>query len=250
MKVLEAKNIRISFSGKDVLKNVNIEINERETVVFIGPSGSGKSVLIKALAGVLTPAEGQVFIEGENWLDLESEDKHKLAKKLGMLFQYGALFDEMTALENVKFPLIEHHFLEGEELEAHSLSLLKQVNLLEAKDKIPSELSGGMQRRLGIARALALNPRIIFYDDPVAGQDPIQSDQMLNLIKDFKKKNDSTAVIVTSNMRVALKMADRIFMVIDGGVFETGSPEETKAHSDPRVQQFINGQVEGPIKVK
>lgn len=247
--ILEARNMTISFDQKIILKGINLAIQAHETVVFIGPSGSGKTVLLKALAGIIAPSKGEVFIEGENWLELESDEKHDLAKKLGMLFQQGALFDTLTALENVEFPLREHFDFSEEELHQKARELLKQVNLLESQNKIPSELSGGMQRRLGIARALALNPEILFYDDPVAGQDPMQSDQMLSLIKKFKTQNYSTLVMVSSTMPVAYKMADRIIMVIDQELIETGTPEQTKKHPDPRVQQFINGETTGPISV-
>jgi phospholipid/cholesterol/gamma-HCH transport system ATP-binding protein len=167
-----------------------------------------------------------------------------------MLFQQGALFDTLNCLENVEFPLKEHTDYEGEELHQYAKELLEMVNLSDASFKTPSELSGGMQRRLGIARALALHPELIFYDDPVAGQDPMQADQMLNLINKFKDEYKATVVMVTSSMRAAFKMATRIAMVVDHELIITGSPEETKNHSDPRVQQFINGRVDGPIKIR
>jgi phospholipid/cholesterol/gamma-HCH transport system ATP-binding protein len=247
--IIEAKNITVELGQKVVLKDVSIAIKEHETIVFIGPSGGGKTVLLKTLAGIYPPTSGEVLIEGESWQSIGNEDKHKLARKLGMLFQQGALFDTLSTLENVEFPIREHYQLPEDEIHAIAKDLLAKVNLLEAMDKRPGELSGGMQRRLGIARALALNPKIIFYDDPVAGQDPIQSDQVTNLIMDFKKKNNSTVLVVTSNMRMAFKIADRIFMVLDGKLIEAGSSEQTRHHKDPRIQQFINGDLVGPLKV-
>ncbi len=247
--VLEAKNVTVELKGKLILKDVNLQVHKHETIVFIGPSGAGKTVILKTLAGIFQPVKGDVFINGENWKELSGDKKHDLAQKLGVLFQQGALFDTMTALENVEFPLREHYHLSEKELAERSRELLDKVNLLDAEDKIPSELSGGMQRRLGIARALALNPNIIFYDDPVAGQDPMQSDQMLTLISDFKEANDSTVVMVSSRMPVAYRMADRIFMVVDNEVIEAGSAEEIKKHPDPRIQQFIQGHLKGPISI-
>lgn len=247
---VDAQNLTIAFGSKVILKDINLSIQEHETIVFIGTSGSGKSVLLKTLAGIYPPSEGKVLIQGENWQELENNEKHDLARKLGMLFQQGALFDTMTTLENVEFPIREHHDLPEDEIHAHAKELLEKVNLSDSYDKRPSELSGGMQRRLGIARALALNPEIIFYDDPVAGQDPIQADQVSTLMMEFKERNDSTLIVTTSNMRVAYKVADRIFMLIDQEIIEAGTPEETKNHPDPRIQQFIHGDLTGPIKIK
>lgn len=248
--ILSTQNVSKSFGSNVVLKDINLKIFEGESIVFIGPSGSGKSVLLKLLAGIYPPSSGQVFIRDENWQALESEEKHHLARKLGMMFQQGALFDTLTAFENVKFPINEHYDLPEEEVNKMATDILARVNLQEAHHKIPSELSGGMQKRLAIARALVLNPEVVFYDDPVAGQDPIQSDLMSDLILEFKRKNNSTLVMSTSNMRTAFKVADRIFMVVHKEVIETGNPEQTKNHSDPRVQQFINGRVEGPLKAR
>lgn len=245
--VIEMNDVSIVFGDKTVLKNISLSVKEHESIVFIGPSGSGKTVLLKTLAGIIAPTKGEVLIYGEDWQKLKRNERHDLAGKLGVLFQYGALFDTSTAKENVEFPLREHTDFSEEEITKLSLKLLSQVNLEEAKDKIPSQLSGGMQRRLGIARALALNPDIIFYDDPVAGQDPMQSDQMLNLMKSYKRDNNSTLIMITSSIRAAYKMADRIYMVIDQEIIDAGSPEEIKNSSDPRIQQFINGHIHGPI---
>lgn len=249
-KVIEVKNVTMQFNQNTVFQDANFDIFEHESVVIIGPSGAGKSVLLKALAGVYPPTTGQILIEGEDWLQLESEEKHDLAAKLGMLFQQSALFDTMTALENVEFPMKEHFDWDEETIKSKALELLKKVNLADADYKLPNELSGGMQKRLGIARALALNPSIIFYDDPVAGQDPVQSDQMINLIMDLRKANDSTLVMVTSSLKVAFKVATKIILVVGQDVLVTGTPEETKSHPDPRVQQFINARTTGPIKIE
>ena len=248
--ILEMQNVTIELGGKVILKDINLKVHEHETLVLIGPSGAGKTVLLKTLAGIYIPAKGHVLIEGEDWQQLESEEKYHLAEKVGMMFQQSALFDQMTTLENVEFPLREHFNYSKEKIDKIALDLLEKVNLAEHSNKLPSELSGGMQKRLAIARALALNPKVIFYDDPVAGQDPIQSDQMAHLIQDLKVKNNSTIILVTSNMRIAHQMADRIIMVIDKGIIDAGNPAQTWQHSDPRIQQFIHGYLQGPISIK
>lgn len=245
---IQLNDVTIELGDKVILKDVNIKVNDQETVVLIGPSGTGKSVLLKTIAGIILPSKGEVHLLGTNVQNLEFDEKHDFAKKLGMFFQQSGNFDKLTALENVAFPIREHLDLPEEEILSLSKKLLDKVNLLDSAEKIPSELSGGMQKRLGIARALALNPRIIFCDDPVAGQDPVQADQMLKLIKDYQEKSKSILIIITSDIRVAYRMADRIFMIIDQEVIDAGSPDEIKNHPDPRIQQFIHGNIEGPIK--
>ena len=248
--VIELKNVSVAFSEKKIFAKVNLSIPQGQSVAIIGPSGSGKTVLLKTMAGVIPPSTGQVLVEGEDWRALESEEKHQLASRLGMLFQRDALFDNMTLLENVAFPMREHHMMSEREILKRSEELLGMVNLGEKKDKYPYELSGGMQKRLGIARALALSPKIVFYDDPVAGQDPVQSDQVANLIWDLKKKYNSTLIFVSSKMEFAYTLAERIFMVVEEEVLDLGSPEQTQNHPDPRVQQYINGRLEGPLQLK
>jgi phospholipid/cholesterol/gamma-HCH transport system ATP-binding protein len=248
--ILEMQNVTVELGGKIILQDINLKVHEKETLVLIGPSGAGKTVLLKTLAGLYPPKQGRVLIEGEDWQQLESEEKYHLAEKIGMMFQQSALFDQMTTLENVEFPLKEHFDYPQEKVDELALNLLKKVNLAEHVSKLPSELSGGMQKRLAIARALALNPEVIFYDDPMAGQDPIQSDQMAKLIQELKLKNNSTIILVTSNMRIAHQMADRILMVIDKTIIDAGAPKETWQHPDPRIQQFIHGDLRGPISIK
>ena len=248
--ILELKNVTVELGGKIILKDISFKIYDQESVVIIGPSGHGKTVLLKTMAGVFKPTHGQVLIDGEDWQKLESADKHHLARKLGMLFQNSALFDSMTVLENVIFPMLEHSLWPKEQLNDKAMHLLEITHLGAHAHKLPHELSGGMQRRLGIARALALNPKIIFYDDPVAGQDPVQADEMTNLMLELKRENKSTMITVTSSMDIAYKMADRILMVVDQEVLDVGTPDEIKKNPDARVQQFIHGRLEGPIKLR
>lgn len=244
---LKLIDVTVELGGETILENVNLTVNHGDTIVIIGPSGAGKTVLLKTMAGVYSPIRGHVFCEGEDWQNLQSEEKRNLAKKIGMQFQKSALFDSMTVAENVAFPLKEHTSMDEIQIENRVRECLDSVGLLDAHNLYPHELSGGMKQRLGIARAIALNPEIIFYDDPTAGLDPINSDKMADLIMALKKKNNSTDIIVTHDMLRAYQLAGRIHLVADKTVIETGGEADTKSHPDARVQQFIHGRLTGPL---
>jgi phospholipid/cholesterol/gamma-HCH transport system ATP-binding protein len=248
---IELRNIRFSFGRDIILDDVSLSVKPGETLVLIGPSGQGKSTLLKLMAGLIQPSKGEVSIEGRELKKLTDEDREELAKKIGMLFQKNALFDSLTSVENVAFPLRE---VAGEKVnEAQAIKtaekFLEAVGISHARDLLPDEISGGMQKRLGIARALALEPQIVFYDDPTAGLDPITSRKIVQLIIELRKKSKSTVVAVTNDMHRAYQLADRIVMVVDKEVVDCGSPEETQNHKDPRVAQFIRGLLEGPLTV-
>lgn len=245
--MIELRNIVMKFGSMTLLDNINMKIHKGQTAVIIGPSGQGKSVLLKLMAGVLTPTSGEIFIDGKNMLTLRGKERAQMLRRMGMLFQKNALFDSLTVGENIAFPLRETTPLSEEEILQKVTFFLEAVGLGHARDLFPDEISGGMQKRLGIARALALNPEIIFYDDPTAGLDPITSRNIVQLIKELKKKSNSTVVAITNDMNRAYQMADKIFMVVDEKVIETGTPEETKQYQDPRVNQFIHGLLEGPL---
>lgn len=245
---IEMVHVRVDLGGECILKDVSLRLEHGETMVIIGPSGAGKTVLIKTMAGIILPLSGHVYCEGEEWKNLKSEHKRKLAVKIGVQFQKTALFDSLSVFENVAFPLREHHpELKEEQVRGRVQECLESVNLNGNSDLLPHELSGGMRQRLAIARAIALNPSIVFYDDPTAGLDPINSDKMADLILDLHKKNESTLVVVTHDMARAYQLAGRIFVVVDQEVIETGNVEQTKNHKDPRVQQFIHGRLSGPL---
>lgn len=246
---IELKNVSVGFDGEIVLQNVSLTIHEGENFVLVGPSGQGKSVLLKLMAGLIEPLTGEVLIRGQNLKSLSREEKQKVVCKMGMLFQKNALFDSLSNAENIAFPLREVTSLSPDEIESTVDKFLEAVGIGHAKNLYPDEISGGMQKRLGIARALALNPEIIFYDDPTAGLDPITSRKIIELIIDLQQKNSSTVVAITNDMNRAYQMADRIGMVIDKGLILTGSVEETKHHQDARVHQFVRGDLEGPLMV-
>lgn len=246
-KVMEARQVSVSFDGAPVLKNVDLEIFEGESFVLVGPSGQGKTTMLKTLAGLIDPQSGEVLIQNKNWKSIDGSERLELLKKVGMLFQKNALFDSFTCGENIAFPLRETTGLSGTEIEQKVEAYLEAVGIPHAKNLYPDEISGGMQKRLGIARALALRPSIIFYDDPTAGLDPITSRKIIELILRLRSEDRATVVAVTNDMNRAFQMGDRIGMVVDGELIITGTPDQTRRHEDPRVHQFIRGQLEGPL---
>ncbi len=244
---LQLQNVTVQLDDDIILKNVNLTVQHQETLVIIGPSGSGKTVLLKTMAGIYTPIHGHVLCEGEDWQNLQSEGKRLLAQKIGMQFQKSALFDSMTVFENVAFPLREHTKMSEADISKRVLLCLESVNLSKSKDQMPDEISGGMRQRLSVARAIALQPELLFFDDPTAGLDPINSDNMADLLLDIKKKTNATVVVVTHDISRAFQLAGRIVMVAQQEVIEVGSAEEAKSHPDPRVQQFLHGSLTGPL---
>lgn len=249
MDMIKLQDVTVSFEDHTVLKHINVAVAEGECFVIIGPSGQGKTTLLKTMSGLVSPCNGKVFIEQQEWLTLSTKARLLLLKKMGVLFQKNALFDSFTCLENIRFPLAETTNLTEDEITKKAEKFLDAVGISHARDLYPDEISGGMQKRLGIARALALDPEIIFYDDPTAGLDPITSKKIIELILSLKREKKSTVVAVTNDMNRAYQMADRIGMVIDQELLITGTPDETKMHKDPRVHQFVRGLLEGPLTV-
>lgn len=245
--LIEFKNVAVGFGEDLILKNVNLKVNQGDTFVLIGPSGGGKTVLLKTMAGIYTPIEGQVFYKGVDVATLSQAARHELSLHLGMKFQKSALFDSLTLYENVAFPLKEQGHYSEAKIDARIKECLEAVNLLSSSHLYPHEISGGMQQRLGIARAIAMKPDIILYDDPTAGLDPINTDKIIELIIDLKQKHNSTIVVVTHSMDVAYRLNGTIALVANQEVLITGNREQTEAHPDPRVQQFIHGRLVGPI---
>lgn len=249
MAIIQLKNVNVDFEGHSVLKNVNLDVRKGETLVIVGPSGQGKTTLLKLMTGLIAPTKGQIFVEGQDLATLGVKEREILVKKMGMLFQKNALFDSFTCGENIAFPLRELTDLSEEAIQKRSLDFMEAVGIAHAFHLFPDEISGGMQKRLGIARALALDPQIIFYDDPTAGLDPITSKKIIELIIQLQKERQSTVVAVTNDMNRAFQMAHRMVVVVQGEVIETGNPEQTKACLEPRVHQFVRGDLEGPLAV-
>ena len=238
-----------SFNGLKVLNNVNLTIERGETVVIIGQSGCGKSVLLKHVIGILKPDSGKILIEGTDIATASMEEANEIRKKFGMLFQGAALFDSMTVLENVGFGLYEHTNLLDKEIRRRVKENLSMVGLEGIEDKKPAELSGGMRKRVGLARAIAMGPQIILYDEPTTGIDPIMGDVIDGLILKLRDHLAVTSVAVTHDMKSAYKIADRIAMLYQGQIVEVGTPDQIRNSTNPVVQQFITGSSQGPIKV-
>lgn len=245
---IELRDLRKSFhnsSGtQDVLRGVNLEIQRGETMVIIGGSGGGKSVILKHMIGLLHPDAGEVVVEGESVASASHFDFSTIRRKMGMLFQMGALFDSMSVGENIAFALKEHHpDIPALSVEEKVATLLGMINLNPAfATKMPSELSGGMKKRVSLARTLALDPEIILYDEPTTGLDPITSDVINDLILETQAKFHVTSVVVTHDMASAYKVADRIAMLYQGHIIFVGTPDQVKATDNPFVQQFIRGE--------
>lgn len=244
---MELQDVSIDFGDGPLLNRVNLAIQTGESVVLIGPSGFGKSVVLKLFAGLLRPTEGRVLIEGQDLNALSPSAQAKLLLKMGMLFQKNALFDSLTVGENIAFPLREKTSLSEDEIQKRITFFLEAVGIPHARVLYPDEISGGMQKRLGIARALALSPQTVLYDDPTAGLDPITSRRIVDLIVQLKTEQKSTVIAVTNDMARAYQLADRIVMVVDGELIDTGNKEQTLKHKDPRVAQFIRGELTGPL---
>jgi phospholipid/cholesterol/gamma-HCH transport system ATP-binding protein len=244
---IEIQNVSLSFGNNLVLQSINLQIEKGQSLAIVGPSGVGKSSLLKVMAGIQKPSVGQVLIEGESLYDLEPKEQLKKIKKMGMLFQKNALFDSMTSLENVLFPMQQVTDMTDVDMMNRALYFLENVGLSEALNKMPDAISGGMQKRLGIARVMALKPEIAYFDDPTAGLDPITGRKIIDLILNVRKETKSTIITVTNDMRRAYQIADQIAFLFSGELLVTGTTQETKKYPDPRVQQFINGQVQGPL---
>lgn len=246
--MIRLESVNIGFdSEQNLLSNVNLSVRRGETFVLIGPSGNGKSTILKTVAGLIKPKSGNVKIDGEDLYAAPRSERAQLMQKMGMLFQKNALFDSFTVGENLAFPLKETTNLSASEINAKVKEFLGFVELSHAENLFPDEISGGMQKRVGIARALILNPEIILYDDPTAGLDPITSRIIIDLIVRLNKEFGTTVMAITNDMNRAFQMASNIGIVVDNRLVVTGSVEETKNTTDPRVKQFILGLLHGPL---
>jgi len=245
--MIEIRDLTKSFNSHKVLDGVSLNVERGQTKVIIGRSGCGKSVLLKHIVGILKPDKGQVFVDGQEVTKLKDKELDRTLMKIGMVFQGGALFDSLTVGENVGFGLIEHLHLSRKELLERIEESLCLVDLCGIDNLMPAELSGGMKKRVALARAISIKPEIILYDEPTTGVDPITADSINELIRSLHDKIKVTSVVVTHDMKSAYRIADRIAMLYQGKIIAEGTAEEIQHTAHPIVHQFINGLAQGPI---
>ncbi|AKL97398.1 ABC transporter ATP-binding protein [Endomicrobium proavitum] len=248
--MIKVKDLHKQFGFKHVLCGINFEVRDGETLAIIGSSGTGKSILLKNIVGLIKPTSGAVYIDGVNVTNCSAEELMNTHKKTGYVFQESALFDSMTIFENVAFGLKMLTKYNEEEISQRVSQCLKMVGLKNVERLKPSELSGGMKKRAALARAIAYQPKYIFYDEPTTGLDPIMSDAISDLIINLRENLKVTSIVVTHDMKSAYKIADRIIMLYKGEVVFEGTPQETKKTKNPVVRQFVEGSSHGPIQTE
>jgi phospholipid/cholesterol/gamma-HCH transport system ATP-binding protein len=248
LRALRVQNVTKQFHGRTVLDQINLDVNQGETLVILGGSGSGKSTLLRLMIGNERTDGGSILgPHGKNICAMSTLELNEYRKSIGVLFQSGALFNSMTVAENVALPLHEHTDLPASTIDIMVKIKLELVGLREHADRLPSELSGGMKKRAGLARAVALDPQILFYDEPSAGLDPVTSHEIDVLIRDLNRKLGVTSVVVTHEMDSAFRIADRMVLLDQGKFIISGTPDEMDKSTDPLVRQFVHGLLDGPL---
>lgn len=238
--VIEITALRKSFGAQEVLKNISLKLQNKENLVILGKSGSGKSVLIKCIVKLLIPENGTIHVLGENVSSLSSNGLKELRKKVGFLFQSGALYDSMTVKQNLEFPLRRiKKELTGKEISEKVAEVLENVGLADSLNKMPSQLSGGMRKRISLARTIVVDPQIMLYDEPTTGLDPVTSDEISELINDVQKRYKTSSIIITHDIECARHTANRIIMLKDGEVYQEGQLEEFENSTDDLIKSFF-----------
>ena len=239
--MIEVRKLSKSFSGRPVLHEVDLTVEEGKTLVVLGRSGCGKSVVLKHLIGLMTADSGQVLVDGEDIIGLPERKLIAVRRKIGMLFQSAALFDSMSVEANLAFPLLEQGLRDEKEIDARIAEALDMVELAGEQLKMPADLSGGMRKRVGLARTIVGKPRCVLYDEPTTGLDPITSDSINHLIRRLQRRLGVTSIVVTHDMKTAFHCADRVALLHEGRVHFDGTVEELKASTDPVMTDFIEG---------
>lgn len=245
--LIELREVHKSFGTKKVLDGLNLRIECGETVVIVGGSGTGKSVTLKHIIGLLKPDSGEVNVLGRDLMTINRRELNDLRRHFGMSFQEGALFDSMSVFENVAFPLRRHTRMSEDEIRARVHDCLELVHLEGVDGKRPSQLSGGMRRRVGFARAISLEPQVLLFDEPTTGLDPVISDVVADIILEMDRRLQTTTITITHDMKIAFKIADRVVMLHKGRVIEDAPPARFRESTNPFVRQFIEGRADGPL---
>ena len=245
--MIEIKELTKTFKGQTVLDKLCLSLPQNKVTVIIGPTGTGKSVLLKHILGLIKPDSGQILIDKRDISTLDEAQLNEVRKDFGVCFQDAALFDSMNVAENVGFPFAMHTNLSKDEIAREVAGLLKEVGLSGIETKMPSQLSGGMRKRVGLARALAMNPKILLFDEPTTGLDPVMTSAINTLIRDVQHRSQATSLVISHDIHGAFALADYMAMIFQGRIVFDGTPEELKHTNDPLVRQFIEGKLEGPI---
>lgn len=248
--MIEFNDVYKAFNSKKVLSGFDLAVEKGETFVIIGQSGIGKTVALRHIAGLIEPDSGDVVIDGVKMNGAPAEVKRRLRERMGVLFQSGALLNWMSVEENIALPLVEHRRYPKKQIEEVVRDKLSLLQLTDARQKTISEISGGMKKRVALARLLVLNPEILLWDEPTTGLDPVMSMVINDLIRRMQREFNVTSLVVTHDMKSALYVGDRIGMLYGGRLVETGTPEEIRNTANPIVFQFINGELDGPIKAR
>ena len=246
--MISIRGLRRRLGSRQVLDGVDLDVRSGETVVVLGPSGTGKSVLLKHIVGLMKPDQGSIEIDGEQITGRREHELNVIRRRFGMLFQGSALFDSMTVGENVALSLREHTTMSESQIQSRVAERLEWVGLSKIEAMKPASLSGGMRKRVGLARAVAMDPQFILYDEPTTGLDPIMADVIDQLVRDLQRRMGVTSVVVTHDLKSAFKVGDRLAMLLNGRIVFDGTPDSFQASADPVVKQFREGTSEGPIQ--
>jgi phospholipid/cholesterol/gamma-HCH transport system ATP-binding protein len=245
---VEVRDLAFSYGELQVFRGLSLDIPRGKVVAILGSSGSGKSTLLKLIGGQLQPARGTVTVEGRNVHRLSSDELYRLRLEMGMMFQTSGLFSDLTVYENIAFPIRENFGLPEALIRRMVLMKLHAVGLRGARDMMPADLSGGMARRVALARAVATDPKLMMYDEPFAGLDPISLNQIVELIRSLNEALGLTSIVVTYDVQEALKVAEYVYVINDGTVLGQGTPQAIAASSDPYLKQFVNALPDGPVR--